>query len=184
MPPATITSPVNSVVVETTEPARIDHGSELAPVSVSVPAPDFTICPLVPESPPMAPANVPSADCANSTVPALAMVPRIEPVLPTRVPAATCVPPVYVFAPVSVSVPAPDFISAPAPEIAPEAVSVVPADGAKPPVVADSATVRAVANEALVASVPPDSDSPPDDAPSAASDAIESVPAPMVVPPE
>ena len=111
---------------------------------------------------------------------AFAAAPRLWSALTDRVPLVSVTPPVNVFVPVGMSVPAPFSDSPPPPLSVPDSVSVVAAFGLITP--PPSVTARADVNVAVVWSIPPFSARPPEP-PRLLSAPTESVPAATVVPP-
>ncbi|KGD58799.1 hypothetical protein DP49_5682 [Burkholderia pseudomallei] len=124
---------------------------------------------------------------SNASKPLLATSPERLPVVPPlptcSVPAPMMVPPPYVLALFSTSVPASVFVNAPAPPIAPFIVSVWPASTSIVPPLAVSVVPRAVVNVPVASSVPPSKLSPPVAAPRLPSLATLNMPPLMAVPP-
>ena len=111
VPPSPIWSVPAAIVVP---PAWV-----AAPVTTSVPAPCFVSDPL----PEMSPPKVDVSERSKTSAPSLATSPESEPEVPPSptlsVPYPIVVPPEKLLLPVRVSVPAPIFVTAPAPEMAP-----------------------------------------------------------------
>ncbi|MCY1211541.1 hypothetical protein D9M72_232540 [compost metagenome] len=125
--------------------------------------------PIVPEPPSMPPAptlNEPPSLPSTASLPPLTTV---RPVKPEPSPARR-------------RTPAPALSSSPLPDSVPASPSVVPAATSMPPECV-TVTGRDISKDAVVASVPPSSASPPAEAPRFASRSTCSVPPAIVVPP-
>ncbi len=126
----------------------------LLPSSVSVPLPIWVSEPL----PEITLANVPLLFWSNTSEALSMMLPCRLCVLPCSVPPLTSVPPPYVLAPVSTTVPGPLTVSAfgPAPPLTtPLTVSVAPESVAKVPLLFNATCPLTVPMPVVVSSVPP-----------------------------
>ncbi len=178
--PITSALPPSWLVTVSTPPrTRVEPANALlSAVRLSTPMPRFSNAPL----PVNTPDALPSALWLKMAVPLLSRLPRIDALSPIKLPASTCVL-AWVLAPDNVSVPAPSLTSAPAPETVPAKPSSVPAATLKMPFWTRE-TLRAESKLAVVVSVPPAIASAPPAAPRLASDATDSVPLWISVPPE
>lgn len=149
---------------------------------VSVPAPSLVNAPV----PEIMPAKLPSVAWLNTSDASSAMLPCRLAVSPSSVPALTVVPPLYVLAPASTSVPSPSLANAPVPASGWVTVNVLVASAiSNPPPPGPNTMARGVSLYAVPVTwrMPPSKSMALPGSPRFASDDTESVPSASCVPP-